>query len=338
MSYQHIQLRATGGPEQLQLVEEATLPQPGRGEARVRVLAAGAGFTDTIIRRGNYPGVRKKPPFTPGYDYVGVVDAIGDGVENLRIGQMVADMPVIGGYTQYLVRAADRLVPVPDDLDPALAVCMPLSYLTAWQMLKRVARVRGGERVLIHGASGAVGTALLELGQMLDLQMLGTSQAAKFAVLERYGCIPIDYRNDDFVAHAQAVGGVDIVLDAIGGAHWTRSMRCLRRGGRLIGYGAHNIARDDDSLPDVLLGFFKLFVWWKLRPDGRRTTFYNIQTRREKRPRDFADDLGELFGLLKDGSLSPLIAGRWPLADAAKIHTRIDAGEFTGKCVLLPFA
>lgn len=338
MSYQQIQLRAFGGPEQLHLIEAETLPQPGPGEARVRVLAAGAGFTDTIIRRGNYPAVRNKPPFTPGYDYVGVIDALGDDVKDLRIGQKVADMPVIGGYTQYLVRAARHLVPVPDEVDPALAVCMPLSYLTAWQMLKRIARVQSGERILIHGASGAVGTALLELGQLLDLQMLGTCQTAKFAALERYGCIPIDYRSDDFVAHAQALGGVDVVFDAIGGAHWSRSMRCLRRGGRLIGYGAQNMARDDDSLARVLLGFAKLLVWWKLRPDGRKTAFYNIQSRREKKPQEFADDLGELFTLLQDGSLSPLIAGQWPLADAAKIHARIDAGEFTGKCVLLPFA
>lgn len=337
MSYQRIVLRATGGPEQLQLVEEATLPEPGPGEARVRVLAAGAGFTDTIIRRGNYPAVRDKPPFTPGYDVVGVVDALGPGVEGLQLGQMVADMPVIGGYTQYLVRPASRLVSVPDGLDPADVVCLPLSYLTAWQMLKRIARVQADERILIHGASGAVGTALLELGQLLDLQMLGTSQRSKFDVLERYGCMPIDYRNDDFVAHAQAYGGVDVVFDAIGGAHWSRSMRCLRRGGRLIGYGAQNIARGEESVAPVLAGFFKLFVWWKLWP-GRHTSFYNIQSRREKHPDQFKADLGELFALLADGAIMPLIAGRWPLADAAKVHEGIDAGEFRGKCVLLPFA
>jgi NADPH:quinone reductase-like Zn-dependent oxidoreductase len=107
--WQRIELTAFGGPEMLRVVQETTLPQPGPGQIRVRVLAAGTGFTDTIIRLGQYPGVKQKPPFTPGYDWFGVVDALGTGVTGLAVGDAVADMPVIGGYTQYLCVDAARV-------------------------------------------------------------------------------------------------------------------------------------------------------------------------------------------------------------------------------------
>jgi NADPH:quinone reductase-like Zn-dependent oxidoreductase len=171
MSYQRIMLRAFGGPEQLQLETVADLPEPAAGEVRVKVLSAGTGFTDTIIRQGQYPGVREKPPFVPGYDWFGVVDALGEGVTELEVGQYVADMPVIGGYTQYLCVAADRVVPAPEGLDPAEAV----SYTTAYQMLIRLKDLEPGMSCLVHAAGGAVGTALLELGALMGLRMFGTA-------------------------------------------------------------------------------------------------------------------------------------------------------------------
>jgi NADPH:quinone reductase-like Zn-dependent oxidoreductase len=292
MSYRHVIVTRFGGPEVLSLVEEARLPEPGPGAVRVKVLAAGTGFTDTIIRRGNYVDIKDKPPFTLGYDYVGRVDKLGAGVTGLQIGQMVADMPGIGGYTQYIVRPAALLVPVPEEVDPVEAVCMPLSFLTAYQMLTRIKKFTRGQRILIHGASGAAGTALLVLGEYFGLEMYGTCSRAKFALLEEYGCTPIDYKNEDFVerikeltAHKEDGEGVDAVFDAIGGDYWQRSFNCLRRGGTLIGYGAQNIAKNDDSLSAVLIGFFKLMVLWNILPNGRSSAFYNILTRRKKRPR-----------------------------------------------------
>ncbi len=339
MKYQHIVIDRFGGPEVLRLVDESGLPEPNAGEVRVKVIAAGTGFTDTIVRRGNYVAVKQKPPLTPGYDFVGVVDKLGAGVDSLRVGQTVADMPVIGGYTQYIVRPANRLVPVPDGVDPVEAVCMPLSFLTAHQMITRVAQLRRGQSILIHGASGAAGSAMLVLGAQMGLKMYGSCHSRKFPLLERYGCIPIDYRNEDFEARIRALpgGGVDVVFDAIGGDHWARSYRCLKRGGLLVGYGAQNIAKNDDSVFKVLLGFFKLMAGWKLVPDGRRTAFYNIQSRREKIPAEFDIDLRALFELLREGAIKPIVAGTYPLSAAQEVHRLIDAGDVVGKIVLLPF-
>ncbi len=340
MAYQRVMLKAVGGPECLELVSEPCLPEPGPGEVRVRVLAAGTGFTDTIIRRGNYPQVKDKPPFTPGYDLVGEVDAIGPGVTGLHVGDRVADMPVIGSYTQYAIRPAQSLVPVPADVDPAEAVCMPLSYLTAYQMLKRIHPFSAGQRILVIGASGAVGTALLELGKLMGLEVYGTCSGHKRAFVESLGAVAIDYRTEDFEARIKALtgDGVDAVFDAIGGEHWDRSYRCLRKGGWLIGYGAQNIAKNEESVPRVIWGFFKLMLGWKLLPDGKHTAFYNIQTRRDKFPIEFKEDLQALFALLRQGRIKPVVAGRLPLREVGFAHQRIDAGEVCGKLVLLPFA
>src|SRR5271154_5475974 len=137
MSWQHLRIARFGGPEVLQMVEEPTIPEPGPDEVRVKVLAAGTGFTDTMIRRGRYPDFKGPLPATLGYEIVGLVDKLGPGVTAPREGQRVADLCVVGGYTQYAIRPARFLVPVPDGLDAAEAVCLPLAYLTALQMLTR---------------------------------------------------------------------------------------------------------------------------------------------------------------------------------------------------------
>jgi NADPH:quinone reductase-like Zn-dependent oxidoreductase len=331
-------LRAFGGPEQLNLETVEELPEPAAGEVRVKVLSAGTGFTDTIIRQGQYPGVKEKPPFVPGYDWYGVVDALGEGVSNLEVGQYVADMPVIGGYTQYLCVAADRVVPAPEGLDPAEAVAMILSYTTAYQMLTRLKDLEPGMSCLVHAAGGAVGTALLELGALMGLRLFGTASAAKHELVRRFGATPIDYRSDDFeaVIKRETNGeGVDVVFDTIGGANWARSYRCLKRGGLLVGFGALQVTTGEEKLPSLLWGFARLLGLWKLLPDGRGSTFYNIQTRREKLPGEFRDDVRALFELLAKGKLHPAIADTASLADAADVHRRIDKAEIAGKVVLL---
>jgi NADPH2:quinone reductase len=189
MSYKKVVLNEFGGPEVLQVVEEANLPEPGAGEARVKVLAASATFTDTMVRKGVYYGFKETPPVSPGYDMVGVVDKVGAGVTGLEVGQMVADLTVFGAYTEYILRPADALVPVPVGLDPAEAVSMVLSYVTAYQMLHRSANVQRGQKILIHGAGGAVGTALLELGRLLDLEMYGTASKSKHELVKSLGAL-----------------------------------------------------------------------------------------------------------------------------------------------------
>ena len=169
MGYKRVVITKFGGPEVLKMVDETILPEPKSGEVRVKVLVTSAAFTDVWIRMGTYPDVKEKPPFSPGYDMVGVVDKLGEGVTRFKVGQRVADLTVIGAYSEYICLPESRLTLVPEGLDPAEAVSLVLSYVTAYQMLHRLARVKQGQRILIHGAGGAVGTAMLQLGKSIGL-------------------------------------------------------------------------------------------------------------------------------------------------------------------------
>ncbi|MEP4147741.1 MAG: medium chain dehydrogenase/reductase family protein [Halioglobus sp.] len=337
MSYQKVTLKAFGGPENLELETINALPEPGVGEVRVKVLTAGTGFTDTIIRQGQYVDVKDKPPFTPGYDWFGVVDKLGEGVTQFEVGQFVADMPVIGGYTQYLCAEAGQLVPAPDGLDPAQAVAMILSYTTAYQMLTRIRSLDRGATCLVHAAGGAVGTALLELGQEMGLVMYGTASEGKHELIRRFGATPIDYKKEDFQQRIMAETGgqgVDVVFDTIGGKNWSRSYRCLKRGGILIAFGALQVTTGEEGIPSLLWSFAKLLAGWKLIPDGRASTFYNIHSRRNKLPDEFKEDVSALFAMLKAGKLNPAIDDVVPLAQVRSVHERIDNAQIAGKVIL----
>ncbi len=338
MSFQQVIISAFGGPEVLKVIEQADLPEPSAGQVRVKVLAAGTGFTDTIIRQGQYYDVKVKPPFVLGYDWFGVVDKLGPGVTNLTEGQFVADMSIIGGYTQYLCADANRVVPAPEGLDPAEAVAMILSYTTAYQMLTRIRHLPAGTTCLVHAAGGAVGTALIELGKMMGFVMYGTASQSKHILVKQLGGIPIDYKAGNFAdaIHSLTYGvGVDVVFDTIGGENWSRSYRCLKNYGLLVGFGALKLTTGEEKLPTLLLGFFKLLFGWKLVPDGKQTRFYNIQRRREKFPDQFKQDVQTLFGLLQEGKLRPAIAARESLEQAAEVHKKIDNADIAGKIVLI---
>lgn len=337
MHYKRVMLTRFGAPEELRIETVEGLPEPAPGEIRVRVLTAGTGFTDTIIRQGQYVDVKDKPPFVLGYDWFGVVDKLGGGVSDLAVGQHVADMPVIGSYTQYLCVKASAVVPAPEGLDPFDAVAMILSYTTAYQMLTRIRKLKPGSTCLVHAAGGAVGTALLELGRLLGLTMYGTASQSKHDLVRRFGGIPIDYRKDDFVAQVLAATngqGVDCVFDTIGGKNWSRSYRCVKKGGVLVAFGALQYTTGQETAPSMLFGFFKLLVGWRLLPDGRASTFYNILTRRKKLPDEFKADVMALFELLHAGKLKPAIADVVPLDDVVAVHHRIDNADIAGKVVL----
>ena len=336
MTWHRIVIDEFGPPEVMQLRAAEELPQPQAGEVRVRVLAAGTGSTDTLVRRGQYPGVKGHLPLTPGYDWVGVVDAPGPGVDGFAVGDRVADLSVTGGYTQLLCLPATRLVPVPAGLDPAEAVCMLLPYCTALQMLTRLRPLAAGATCLVHAGGGAVGTALLDLGRHLGLRMIATGSSRETALMRSYGALTIDYRREDVISRTLALarGGVDAVFDTLGGASWARSRRCLKRGGLLVGYGALDLARGRESVAGLVWGFTKLLALWPLLPDGRVYRFYNIERRRRARPQEFSDDVARLFGWLAQGALRPAIAARLPLAAAQEAHRRIEADEPLGRIVL----
>ncbi len=341
MDYRRIVVDRYGGPGVLRIAEEA-LPTPAAGEARVRVLTAGVSFADLLMREGVHPEARR-PPFTPGWDLVGTVDRLGADVSAVALGQTVAALPIVGGYSESICLPARELLPVPAGLDPATVVSLVLNYGTAYQMMHRSARTKPGERALIHGAAGGVGTALLELGRLMDLEMYATASRPKHDLVARLGARPIDYQNTDFVEEVAVLtkgGGVDIVFDGIGGDHVARSYRTLRRGGRLVAYG-HATSLVGTTLiggkRSRLRGLPSLaaqLIRHALIPDGRRLGIYSIQTLRKRRPDWFREDMATLFGLLAEERLRPVVAERMPLAAAARAHQLLGERSVTGKIVL----
>jgi NADPH:quinone reductase-like Zn-dependent oxidoreductase len=341
MKNTRIVISAHGGPDVLQLIDEEMLP-PRSGEVRVRILATGVAFADILMRYGLYPGTPPLP-FSPGYDIVGDVDAIGEGVSDFAIGDRVAALTQWGGYAQYIVVRPEQLTRVPAELDPAEAVSLVLNYVTAYQMLHRVAEVKSGQRILVHGGAGGVGSAALQLGRLAGLEMYATASRGKHDLITALGARPVDHRTDDFVARVmQMTGnqGVDAVLDAVGGTNWWRSYKTLKPGGAqvggiLVGYGISAALRD--GKPSKLIGAasFGLLGLLSLLPDGKRAVWYNIASWKRKRQEWFREDLGALFALLAEKEISPEISERLPLREAARAHQLLENARVTGKIVLL---
>src|SRR5512134_2818752 len=198
MRHTRIVVTHYGGPEALRVVEEEC-PEPREGEVRVRVLAAGVSLPDVMAREGVHPET-PAVPFTPGWDLVGVVDRAGSGVSGVEPGQVVAAMPIHGAYAEFVCLPQREFVPVPSGLDAGEAVSLVLNYITAYQMLHRSVKVGRGQRVLIHGAAGGVGSALLQLGRLAGLEMYGTCSSRGASAVSDLGGFPIDYRKLDFVA------------------------------------------------------------------------------------------------------------------------------------------
>ena len=334
MSYKKIVITQYGGPDVLRVVEESELPKPQKGEVRIKTLATSACFTDTMIRKGIYYGVKQKPPFAPGYDVVGVVDELGEGVTHLQVGQRVADLTVTGAYAEYMCIPAAHCVPIPESVDASDAVSLVLTYITAYQMLHRIAKVKRGDRILVHGASGAVGTALIQLGILHGLEIYGTASNVTRELVSSLGATPIDYQDENFVQYVNELNpkGVDAVFDAIGGANFTRSFQCLRDGGVLVAYGSYNSAIGKES--GAMLSYTALMFRSALTA-GKSASIYSIVPFKEKHPDWFVDDLIQLMHLLEQKKIKPVISKKMPLTDAMKAHQLLEARGVKGKIVLL---
>ena len=333
-----------GGPEELRVVEEEC-PEPKAGEVRVRVLAAGVSLPDLMMREGVHPETPRLP-FTPGWDLIGVVDRLGAGVSGIEPGQIVAALPISGAYAEFVCLPQGELVPVPSRLDPAEAVSLILNYVTASQMLHRSAHVRPGQRVLIHGAAGGVGTALLQLGRLAELEMYGTCSLRGASAVADLGGIPIEYQHQDFVTemHRLTSEGVDVVFDGIGSTHIWRSRTALRPGGRVVAYGLTSSLRGGRLASGrsgrrhrwrgiAIFGVYIAGGW--LLPGRKRVVPYSIQWLKRLRPAWFRQDVLALFDLLQQKKIKPLIAQRLPLAEARHAHEVLGEGGVTGKIVLV---
>ena len=292
------------------------------------------------MRAGTYLG-GPKPPFTPGYELVGIVDELGPGCSRLRKGDRV------GALTQWGANAEDVCVPekyaveVPEDFDPAEVLSLVFIYMTAYQMLHRAAKAKSGEAVLVHGAAGRVGTAVLELAAVAGLRVYGTASARDRATVERLGGVAIDYRTEDFLARVRKLtdNGVDIALDPFGGAVSLRSFRALRPGGRLVIYGRQNtIAHGRKNWPAVFEWYAgtAIVALWGLLSPRRRVLAYRVQKLRIDHQDWFREDFGALLGLLRADKIHPVVAERLPLSEARHAHELLESTAAAGKLVLVP--
>ena len=328
-----VQVSRFGGPEGLQVVD-APVPTARRGEVRVRVLASSVVYTDVVIRRHLYPQtIHRQPPFTLGYDVVGEIDQIGAGVTGLMLGDRVADMTVIGSNAAWRTLRATDVTRVPDGVDAAEAATLILSWTTAYQLLHRAARVQPGQRVLVHGAAGAVGQALLTLGRMSGLELWGTARRDHAALVRELGGTPIDYQHEDFTRVVP--GGFDVVFDGIGEDGGRRSLAALKPGGELCSYGYTAAVQAQRRLSTILMSMAHLYASRWL-PGGKRVLFYSINAMRARHPLWFKEDLGRLFDLLAARAIHPRVAERISFDEVADAHRRLEAGGLEGKLVLCP--
>jgi NADPH2:quinone reductase len=285
-------------------------------------------------------------PYTPGWDLVGTVERLGEGVAGFALGETIAAMPIHGAYAQYVCLPARKLVPAPDGLDPAAAVSVVLNYVTAYQMLPGSAKAEPGQRMLVHGAAGGVGTAMLQLAKLAGVEMYGTCSGRGAEVVRRFGGIPIDYKTTDFVAEIRRLTGegVHAVFDGIGGDNLWRSREALREGGRVVTYGFQSkmkggrmIAATTGRHPvreSAELGRYIVRNWFE--PGDKSMVPYSIQWLMRLDPKRFRRDLRTLLELLKVGEIEPLVAARLPLEDARRAHEMLGEGGVLGKIVLLP--
>ena len=293
-----------------------------------------------LIRAGTYLG-GPKPPFTPGYELVGVVEELGPGCSRLRQGDRVGALTVWGAYAERVCVPEANAVEVPEDLDPAEVVSLVFPYMTAYQLLHRAAIVKSGETVLVHGAAGRVGIAILELGALARVRIVGTASARDLPAIERLGAVAIDYQNEDFLARVRELtgDGVDVALDGIGGALSLRSFRALRRGGRLVIFGHYStLAHGRKSWR----GWIEWYATtasvglWSLLSPRRRVLAYRIQKLRNRHPDWYREDFLALLELLRRGEIHPVVAKRLPLSDACRAHELLERSAAVGKLVLVP--
>jgi len=329
-----------GEPEVLE-VREAPDPQPQRGEVRVRVKASGINFADILARMGLYPDSPKLPAVV-GYEVAGVVDGVGDGVAAFSDGDRVACMTRFGGYSDVVCASEAVVRAIPDDLSFEDAASIPVNYLTAWLMLVRLGAVRPGEKVLVHACAGGVGLAAVQICRHFGAEVIGTASAGKHERLREMGVSAcIDYRTQDFEKEIKRLTdgrGVDMALDAVGGASFGMSYRSLSDLGRLFVFGASSLA--PGSKRNIVAALGGLLRMPSFRPLALMTANKGVfgvnLGHLWHRAAEMADTLGEIFDLFADGIFKPVVDRSFPFSEAAAAHRYIQDRKNFGKVILVP--
>lgn len=317
-----IRIHEFGGPEVLRW-EEVEVGEPGPGQVKIRQQAAGLNFIDVYHRTGLY----KQPlPFTPGVEGAGVVEAVGPGVSNVKVGERVTYASQIGGYAEERLIAADRVVKLPHSISSEQAAAILLQGLTARMLLRAIHLVEPGETILIHAAAGGVGLIVCQWAKALGATVIGTvSTDEKAELAHSNGCdYPIVYTRQDFVAEVDRLTGGNklvVVYDGVGRDTFMKSLDCLRPRGLMVSFG--NASGPVDPISPLLLSQKgSLFL-------TRPTLNHYIATRVE-----LEQSANDLFGMVESGKIRVELNQRFPLKDAADAHRALEARRTSGSTVL----
>ncbi len=332
-----------GRPSVIEITEEE-LPEPQFDEVRIKIEASTVSSTDIIIRKGIYPLLKQKPPFTLGYDFAGIVDKIGDDVENVRIGDKVCSIVMTGGNASYIVIKASKLTLLPKDIDTDLAACCSLSGITAYQMFIRYAEVKQGQRILIHGGSGAVGDTLIQLGKLYNCVIVASASKSKHQFIKDYGVTVIDYNEPHYFEKLQEYSGrdgYDAIFDFTNQKSFNNDIKLLKRGGTLVTYAVFS-----SSLKIEKKTFFNFIafgldfgwmmiklLWWD-KFSGRRAIFYGSSDSKLKEPKNHQDDMNALCALVITGKIKPTIFKKLPIDEVQKAHTLLQEGKVHGQIII----
>jgi synaptic vesicle membrane protein VAT-1 len=334
-------IKKHGGPEMLEVRETAD-PEPRAGEVRVRVRACGLNFAEAMARQGLYPDA-PKPPCVVGYEGAGIVDALGAGVTGPAVGTRVIYMSMFGGHADVVCVPQEQVTVMPDAMSFEHGAALPVVYLTAYHMLFEIARLRGGEHVLVHMAAGGVGTAVLQLCKTVPgVVTYGTSSAGKHDFIRALGCDhPIDYRTLDYAAEIKRLTqgrGVDVVLDALGGPDWGKGYRLLAPAGLLIAFGLANANKGGKRRIAHVLGQLMrspLFRPMQLMSDNRAVAGVNMG-HLWKETALLRREIDALMELYRRAAIQPQIGGSFPFTRAAEAHAELEFGRNVGKILLVP--
>ena len=334
MIYNRYVATEKGGPEVLEWQEFEPGP-PQHGEVAVKVEASGVLLADVLWQLGITP-VGPKHPFTPGYDVVGVIEDVGPSVSGLERGQRVAAMIQYGGYTEYAILPAGKVVQVPEGVDPESAAAATTSYLTAYKLIHNEGQLKAGDVLLVHGAGGGTGSAVVEVASLAGVKVYGTASKAKHGLVEAKGGFPIDYKTQDFVdvLRAREPGGVDFVVDPIGGDVTARSLGLLKPGGKLVSTATIQSFKEGSGRLAVVSGLLRLPLWSLTHP-GKKAYFWDVAAAAGKNLAQYRKDLAAVFKLVNEGKIKPEIGEVMPLNDAPKAQQMLLDYLVRGKVVLV---
>lgn len=330
------------GPPSVLEVREYPDPVPGKGQIRIDVAASGLNFAEVSARQGLYPDM-PKTPCVMGYEVGGVVEAVGEGVTGLAVGDRVVALTRFGGHASKVAVDQELALKMPAKMTMSDAAAIPVNYLTAHHMLFHVGTVHPGSTLVIHMAAGGVGTAVLQLVKgIADLTIIGTASAQKHDYLRKLGCThPIDYRHQDYAEEIRKIThgrGADIILDPLGGPHWRKSWDLLAPAGRMVAFGFSSVV--SGSKMNVLRVAGQVIQTPLFSPMGAMDKNRSMQGVNMghlwSESRVMRRQLERVVALYDEGIVQPHIHARVPFSEAARAHEMIEGRQNVGKIVLVP--